>query len=70
MLLNGCKFRRKNCPTDHGFIVRQLTRDYVYCCFEYPDLADLFGEPHRVYKTCYIPNLDIDYDNRVDIRTY
>lgn len=70
-LLLGLKCVRKFGPyTRHGFIVKQLTREYVRVCFESPNTTDLFGDPVRTYCNCAIDNLDIDYTSYVDIRTY
>lgn len=70
-LLLGLKCIRKYGPdTRQGFIVKQLTRDYVRVCFLNPNINDLFGDPVRTYCNCAIDNLDIDYTSYVDIRTY
>lgn len=70
-LLLGLKCVRKFGPdTRQGFIVKQLTRDYVRVCFLSPNINDLFGDPVRTYCNCAIDNLDIDYTSYVDIRTY
>ena len=74
-LLLGLKCVRKFGPdtridTRQGFIVKQLTREYVRVCFLSPNMMDLFGDPVRTYCNCAIDNLDIDYTSYVDIRTY
>nr|DAN48055.1 MAG TPA: hypothetical protein [Microviridae sp.] len=70
-LLLGLKCVRKFGPdTRQGFIVKQLTREYVRVCFLSPNINDLFGDPVRTYCNCAIDNLDIDYISYVDIRTY
>ena len=70
-LLLGLKCTRKYGPDIRvGFIVKQLTRDYVRVCFLTPNTKDLFGDPVRTYCNCAIDNLDIDYTSYVDIRTY
>lgn len=70
-LLLGLKCVRKFGPdTRQGFIVKQLTRDYVRVCFLTPNIKDLFGDPIRTYCNCAIDNLEIDYTSYVDIRTY
>lgn len=70
-LLLGLKCVRKFGPdARQGFIVKQLTRDYVRVCFLTPNIEDLFGDPVRTYCNCAIDNLDIDYTSYVDIRTY
>lgn len=70
-LLLGLKCTRKyGTDTREGFIVKQLTREYVRVCFESPNMMDLFGDPVRTYCNCAIDNLDIDYTSYVDIRTY
>ena len=70
-LLLGLKCVRKFGPdTRQGFIVKQLTRDYVRVCFLSPNINDLFGDPVRTYCNCAIDNLDIDYTSYVDVRTY
>ena len=70
-LLLGLKCVRKYGPdTRQGFIIKQLTRDYVRVCFLSPNINDLFGDPVRTYCNCAIDNLDIDYTSYVDIRAY
>lgn len=70
-LLLGLKCTHKYGPdTREGFIVKQLTRDYVRVCFLTPNIKNLFGEPVRTYCNCAIDNLEIDYTSYVDIRTY
>lgn len=70
-LLLGLKCTRKFGPDfREGFIVKQLTREYVQVCFEQPNTTDLFGEPIRKYCNCHIDNLEIDYTKHVDIRAY
>ena len=70
-LLLGLKCVRKFGPdTRQGFIIKQLTREYVRVCFLSPNINDLFGDPVRTYCNCAIDNLEIDYTSYVDIRTY
>lgn len=70
-LLLGLKCTRKYGPDFRpGFIVKQLTRDYVRVCFLSPNINDLFGDPVRSYCNCVIDNLNIDYTSYVDIRAY